>query len=241
MQDPIITLQERLGYRYQDQKLLQRALTHRSYSHEHPGLAHNERLEFLGDAVLQLFVSAELFNNSDEASEGDLSRRRASLVSTIALGRLGQKLSLGDYLLLGKGEAKSGGRQKVHMLANVVEALMGACYLDGGSDAAQAMVRRLLGDEISRVAAETAQVDYKTELQERMQQQGLNLPEYKVIDNKGPEHQRRFVVEVNVAANADQNETLYAQGEASSIKKAQREAARRVLEQLDQLNQNPKL
>lgn len=228
MVDPIVALQKKLGHRFADQKLLLQALTHRSYSHEHPGQQHNERLEFLGDAILQFTVSDALFRACADADEGDLSRRRASLVSTIALGRQAQALSLGEHLRLGNGEANSGGRDKVHLLANTFEAVIGACFVDSDIAQVTALVQNLLGPEIQRVASEIAPVDFKTELQERQQRQGLAIPDYQVVDHLGPEHARQFVVEVRL------DDGKRARGQASSKKKAERAAARQMLETLDQ-------
>lgn len=191
---PHADLCRRLDYRFADPALLQRALTHRSLG------AHNyERLEFLGDSVLNFAVSAELYQRFSEISEGELTRLRASLVKKETLAELARTLNLGDCLALGGGELKSGGFDRDSILADAMEAVIGAVYRDGGIQAAQAVVQRLYQPNFARLSADGVPKDAKTRLQEHLQQQGLPVPLYNVVDVSGDPHNQMFVVECQVS------------------------------------------
>lgn len=190
---PLSALQSRLQYRFEDELLLRRALTHRSFSADH-----NERLEFLGDSVLNLAVAALLFERLRTLPEGDLSRVRANLVKQDTLHRLALHLSLADVLQLGEGEAKSGGHKRPSILADALEAVIGAVYLDTGYLAAEALVRRLFeGVEINPLMAATAK-DPKTELQEWLQGRQRKLPLYRVAATLGAAHKQTFEVDCEI-------------------------------------------
>lgn len=192
-------VQERAGVRFRDTDLLRRALTHPSYANEHPeeDAGTNERLEFLGDAVLGLIVAADLYERFPDAGEGRLTEWRAQLVMGPTLARAAGTLGLGAALRLGRGEDATGGREREGNLARVYEAVLGALLLDRGLDAARDFVRRTLAAEIDAVAAEDAAPNPKGELQQLLQEQSAR-PEYVTVASEGPEHDRRFTVEVRV-------------------------------------------
>lgn len=215
-------LYDRLGYRFQDPAHLECALTHRS-AHK----AHNERLEFLGDAVLNLVITDEIYRHFPQADEGDLSRMRAQLVNGETLGDLAGQLALGDYLRLGGGELKSGGFRRRSILADAVEAIIGAIYLDGGMVAARDFVRHLYADVLAKVTIADIQKDPKTQLQEILQARGLALPVYTVIDTHGQAHNQVFDVECQVPMLA-----VPVRARGNSRRKAEQAAAQRVLELL---------
>lgn len=229
-------LQARLGHRFQTPDLLGLALIHRSTpqpagSEREAGGAvtphHNERLEFLGDAVLELVVSHLLYLRFPRASEGQMSLWRASMVNTTHLSRVAVELELGPCLVMGKGEERSGGRAKESILSSALEALVGAVYLDGGLAAASGVVERLLGAAIRGVTPTGQEKDFKSLLQERLQAVGWGLPSYRVVGVSGADHERCFEVECRVG------EELTERGMGSSKRAAEREAARRLLERLD--------
>jgi ribonuclease-3 len=183
------------GYRFVDQALLRQALTHRSHN-----AAHNERLEFLGDSILNCVIAAELFSMYPAMAEGDLSRVRASLVNGQNLSVLANQLDLGRRLLLGEGELRSGGAQRPSMLANAVEAVIGAVYLDAGFVVAQSFTLRIFADSLKTIDLRVAGKDAKTLLQELLQARHLPLPRYVVIATAGEAHEQSFQVECNVSA-----------------------------------------
>jgi ribonuclease-3 len=229
LRDEFEELQERVGYRFKDRGLLEHALTHRSRAAEDAsgGVADNESLEFLGDAVLGLVVAEMLFRRYPEYDEGQKSKIKASVVSTQALARRAEQIQLGDHLLLGRGEEKTGGRFKQALLADGYEALIAALYLDGGLPAAAGFLERELADAIASGAGEAVVgQDYKSALQERLQALGRPLPEYRVAAESGPDHRKEFTIEVVV-----ESEVLgTASGKAK--KEAEQEAARLALERL---------
>ena len=182
------------GYSFARADLLRQALTHRSF-----GVPHNERLEFLGDGVLNCIIAALLFERFTELPEGDLSRLRANLVNQHSLFEIAQEIGLGNHLLLGEGEVKSGGAQRPSMLADAVEALIGAVYLDAGFAAADALVRRLFQDVELKPALAVAAKDAKTELQELLQGRKMGLPVYRVVGTLGAAHKQTFDVECEVS------------------------------------------
>ena len=215
-------LQARLGHRFADPLLLQRALTHRSF-----GADHNERLEFLGDAVLNLAVSSLLFDRFSGSDEGDLTRVRAHLVREDSLHRAGLSLGLPEVLRLSEGEARGGGAQRASILADAVEALIGATYLDGGFDAASGLVRQLFGELIDSSEADSWSKDAKTELQEWLQARRLPVPAYRIAATRGQAHAQTFEVECAVTPLG-----LTELGEGRSRRSAEQEAARCMLAKL---------
>jgi ribonuclease III len=178
-----------LGYVFKDSGLLVRALTHRSV-----GARHNERLEFLGDALLGMVVAEYLFTTYPDADEGQLTRTRATLVNRETLADVARGLDLGEFIHLGEGELKSGGWRRDSILANTVEALLGAIYLDGGMDACRRSVLCLLESRLSTINPDSTRKDAKTELQEFLQSRHRCLPEYKTMDISGPSHEQLFTV-----------------------------------------------
>lgn len=199
-------------------ELLEHALTHRSYAYEHGGIPNNERLEFLGDAVLGVVVTDTLFNAHPELPEGRLAKLRAAVVNSRALAEVGRTLGLGDYLLLGRGEETTGGRDKSSILADTVEALIGAIYLHGGFDGSAEVVHRLF-DPVMRAAADLgAGLDWKTSLQELSSDSGLGVPEYRLTES-GPDHDKMFTAKVRVGSQ------VYGDGVGHSKKEAEQQVA----------------
>jgi ribonuclease-3 len=201
-----------------DPELLQLALTHRSYAYENGGLAHNERLEFLGDSILGQAVTVMLYTENPDLDEGELAKRRASLVSSVALAEIAVGIDLGSHILLGKGELLTGGRQKSSILADCVEAVIGATYLSRGPDVATALVLRLIAPLLADPGRFGAAMDPKTSLQELSTRQGKGLPRYEVTDS-GPDHSKRFHATVIVGDNP------VSSGDGSSKKQAEMAAA----------------
>jgi ribonuclease-3 len=225
VQRDLSEFEERIGYKFQRRDLLTRALTHKSYSHEarHEGVQDNETFEFLGDSVLGFIMGDILFSRFPTLDEGALSKMKAYLVSATSLAEKARNYGMGDVIYLGVGEEKSGGRRKESLLANLFEAMIAAIYLDGGIEPARALIERSFEKEVDSIDAEDLLFkDYKTALQELAQGQGLQLPEYNVIEEVGPDHDKRFVVEVRVGS-------LVARGEGSSKKEAQQQAAKCAL------------
>jgi ribonuclease-3 len=226
MVTPFAALQQRLGVRFRDPQLLMRALTHRSF-----GTEHNERLEFLGDAVLSLAVSSILYEHFAGAEEGDLTRVRAHLVREDSLHRMSVQLGLSDELRLSEGEARGGGAQRPSILADALEAVIGATFLDGGFDQAQALVRRLFGDVIANTEMGSWSKDAKTELQEWLQARRLAVPNYRIVATRGQAHAQTFEVECAVPALG-----LAYSGEGRSRRAAEQEAAGRMLDALNDVD-----
>jgi ribonuclease-3 len=213
-------LAERLGVEFTDPGLLVRALTHRSH-----GGANNERLEYLGDAVLTFVVAEMLFRRFPDASEGELSRFRASLVSGEALAAIAARLGLGEQLRLGEGEMKSGGRRRATILADGLEAVFGAVYLDQGLGSARRVAERLFDQMLADLPSAAELKDPKTRLQEWLQGRGQAPPSYNVLEVSGEPHEQRFRVRCEVPALA-----LSAEADGSSRRRAEQEAAQRILE-----------
>jgi len=212
-------LQRRIGHRFTHTTLLQRALTHRSF-----GADHNERLEFLGDAVLSLAVSSLLFDRFSGSDEGDLTRVRAHLVREDSLHKAAVTLGLPELVRLSEGEARGGGAQRPSILADALEAIIGAVFLDGGFQPAHAVVQRIFGDVIQATEAESWSKDAKTELQEWLQARRFAVPAYRIAATTGQAHAQTFEVECLVAALG-----LSERGEGKSRRAAEQEAARRML------------
>jgi ribonuclease-3 len=218
-------LEERLGHHFADLSLLDRALTHTSHAHEDLSGAtlHSEPLEFLGDAVLGFLIADLLHRRDPDGAEGAKTKARARLVSAPSLSRRAAELGLPDLLLLGRGEEKTGGRNKAALWADAYEALIAGLYLDGGIETAQSFVNAEFAAELSG-AQEPPDVDYKSALQEVLQARGEPVPEYVVVAEEGPGHRPRFLVRCVVQGIA------VAEGEGYSKKEAQQEAARKALE-----------
>jgi ribonuclease III len=225
-------LERRLGYRFKDRGMLEHALTHRSRVHEDAsgGVFDNESMEFLGDSILGFVIAAMLFREFPQHNEGQKSKLKASLVSAASLARLGEALDLGGFLILGRGEEKTGGRRKHAIIADCYEALIAAIYLDGGIEPAQ----RFVEAQFAALVAEAKRTgsganftdDWKSALQEFLQSQGRGLPAYRLAGEVGPDHRKSFVVEVVVEGES------IAQAEGRSKKEAAQSAARAALEKL---------
>jgi ribonuclease-3 len=218
-------LAERIGHTFGDPVLLARAMAHRSWCAETAGEDPNERLEFLGDAVLGLVVTDHIYRSYPDLPEGELAKVRASVVNSASLAEVATELGLGEALLLGKGEDQSGGREKPSILADAMEAVIGAVYLDAGWGAAADLVMRLLGERIGEAAAGPGGQDYKTRLQELGARRFDELPRYEVTD-EGPDHAKRFFATVQLG------EAVRGSGEGRSKKQAEQAAAREAWETL---------
>jgi ribonuclease-3 len=219
-------LEARLGYAFRDRGLLEHALTHKSKAHEDPsgGVADNESLEFLGDAVLGLVVAEALFRSFPRYSEGQKSKIKANLVSTASLAEMAERLDLGEHMILGRGEEKTGGRHKQALLADTCEALIAAIYLDGGLDPARAFLMREFASGIEDARQpEYFGRDHKSRLQERLQAQGKPLPSYRISGEVGPDHRKLFHVDVFVG------DEMIAQGAGRTKKEAEQEGAKLAL------------
>ncbi|MFT4579713.1 MAG: ribonuclease-3 [Nitrospinales bacterium] len=217
----LVSLQDRTKYKFLDLKLLNKALTHKSYANEKSeNLKHNERLEFLGDSVLDILVSDYLVKQFSDFAEGALSKIRASVVNETCLANLAQKIDLGSYLLLGRGEDQSGGRQKPSILADAFEALAGAVFRDGGLNAASKIFLPLLVEEVEKTAETWSFRDYKSDLQEYTQNKLSCIPSYKVVREIGPDHAKEFEVVVFIK-NKEQGKGL-----GRSKKEAEQAAAK---------------
>jgi ribonuclease-3 len=229
LRDEFEDLQVRIGYRFKDRGLLEHALTHKSRAAEDlsGGVIDNESLEFLGDAVLGFVVADALFHRYPDYTEGQKSKIKASVVSTQSLARHAERLGLGEHLILGRGEEKTGGRFKAALLADGYEALIAAIYLDGGMEAASGFLGRELEDAIEAgQQPDFHGQDFKSALQERLQSLGRPLPEYRVVNEEGPDHRKVFHVDV-----VTDGQTL-ASARGRAKKEAEQEAARLALERL---------
>jgi len=227
-------LEAKLGYCFRDRRLLEMALTHKSYLNENPApnREDNERLEFLGDAVLNLTVGHLLMECQPLRTEGELSRSRALVVNEAGLARVADELCLGEWLFLGKGEEQTGGRHKPSLLADACEAVTAAIYLDGGFDAAFRVVRQLFDPRL-REARDPANVDFKTRLQERAQGQLHCSPRYSVVGEAGPDHDKIFEVALTLSGRE------VSRGRGRSKKEAEQRAAAQALRLLDEEKDRP--
>lgn len=210
-------LSDRLGVAI-DPELLERALTHRSYAYEHGGLPTNERLEFLGDAVLGLVVTESLYRRHPDLSEGQLAKLRAAVVNMRALADVGRDLDLGEFIRLGRGEESTGGRDKSSILADTVEAIIGAIYIEHGFETAADLVHRLVDDLIDESATLGAGLDWKTSLQELTSEYGMGVPAYEIAED-GPDHAKEFTAEVVIGG------VVYGTGRGHNKKEAEAGAA----------------
>lgn len=225
------SLQSLLGYRFKALALLEEALTHSSHVNEQKTvpLPHNERLEFLGDAVLSLVMSEYLASALPQSSEGTLSKLKAKVVSEGSLAQVARRLGLGEHLKLGRGEDRSKGREKDSLLADALEAVLAAVHLDGGFEASRAVTRHIFAEELANIAAQQEQPgagDYKTQFQEWCQKTHDTLPRYVTIRETGPDHQKLFEVELSVQGE------VVGTGSGRSKKEAEQQAAKQALQQL---------
>jgi len=224
----LVTLQQTLGVSLNNPSLLEQALVHSSYVNENPSFAptSNERLEFLGDAVLGQIVAEKLYQDFPQLSEGEMTRLRAALVCQDTLARVARALKLGDYLYLGKGEKASGGQRKPANLARALEAVIAAIFLDQGPFTTKEATLRLFNKELQKVASGGVEVDYKSQLQEFIQAREQQAPVYHVVEATGPDHEKKFTVEVRIG------DTVLGKGTGKSKKTAETEAAHSALQRL---------
>ena len=227
---PIESLQNELGYHFADKKLLRQALTHRSYAADH-----NERLEFLGDGVLNCTIAYCLFKQFPELKEGELSRIRAHLVRQETLVMIAQALELPRYLFLGEGELRSGGLERPSILADAVEAIFGAIFCDADFASAQAVVTKLYAPILAELDPNTAGKDAKTQLQERLQAQKLPVPKYDIINTTGAAHEQLFIVSCDIPAL-----NIHTQGQGSTRRLGEQHAASLAMTQLDGIKKSAK-
>ena len=219
-------LEAAIGYHFQNITLLQNALTHSSYANErwHNSLMSNERLEFLGDSILGMQVAEFLFRSFPDRPEGELTRMRADMVCEKTLAAIAEQIGLGQHLLLGHGEDRLGGRKRNSILADAVESVIAACYLDGGMDAAKAFIQRFVLCHVP--VAQMQNVDYKTALQEKVQQKKNQTLQYRLVGESGPDHDKQFQVEVTL------NGDVVGNGIGTSKKRAEQAAAKTAMEKL---------
>jgi len=226
MDSKLKDFEKRLGIKFRDKNLLKTAFIHRSYLNEHPAenLPNNERLEFLGDAVLGMVVSEHLYKNYPTHPEGDLTNFRSSLVNAKALSTAAASLEIGNYLFLSKGEEATGGRSRQYILANTFEALVGAIFLDQGAEVAKKFIEANLLPHLPEIIEKKLYKDYKSALQEKAQEDLATTPVYKVIEESGPDHAKTFRIGVFIGKN------LAAEGTGSNKQAAEQEAAKTALE-----------
>ena len=224
------TLEEKLGYQFRDISLLEGALYHSSYANEHrkQGVRSNERLEFLGDAVLGFVSAAHLYGKHPDSPEGELTRIRAALVREESLFEVASYLGLGEYLLLGKGEELGGGRQRPSILADATESVFAAVYLDGGIEAARELIHRVLLDKEREELVEERHRDYKTELQELVQRKPEQALQYDLVGESGPDHNKTFTMQVKL------NGETIGEGCGRTKKEAEQMSAKAALENWDE-------
>lgn len=218
-----------LGYSFKKKEHLKKALTHKSYANERrlPSTEHNERYEYLGDAVLELAISHELMEQFPDRPEGDLSKVRAAVVNESQLANLARAINLGDFLYLGRGEDRTGGREKPSLLSDAFEAVLGAVYLDRGFEKVRDVIRKQFLDVIVESGGTGFVKDYKTRLQEESQGRFKVVPKYRLIAQNGPDHRKTFIVHLFI------KEELYGVGQGLSKKAAEQDAARQALEKLN--------
>ena len=225
MEPELSGLMDRIGHRFHDPDLLRQAMRHRSWCAEHPGFESNERLEFLGDAVLGWVVADLVYRRHLDSHEGRLTDLRKSVVNALALADIAREVGLGECLYLGKGEAAAGGRAKSSILSDALEAAMGAVYLDGGHAAAYGLVMRLIGERLDALGTLVPYTDYKTMLQE-LAARRYGAPPVYVLTDEGPDHAKHFTATVSVAGEA------YGSGEGPTKKQAEQHAAREAVDRL---------
>ena len=224
LREPLSQLQQKIGYSFSDISLLETAMTHRSAR-----MKNNERSEFLGDSILGFIIADHLFHQFPGADEGQLSRLRASLVKKETLASIGKSLSIGNYLKLGQGELRSGGHTRDSILADAVEAVIAAIYLDAGYQKARDFIFELFKEKLEEVTLEKGRKDPKTRLQEYLQSHSIELPVYEIVESSGPQHRQQFKVSCAI-----KQEKLVTIGSGSSRRKAEQDAASRMLEHYEQ-------
>lgn len=226
-EDAPIVFARRMGLKFRDDSLIRRAFTHRSYLNEHREVMEdNERLEFLGDAVLDFLVGAWLYNHFPEMAEGQLTRLRAALVGNQQLAEFARQIQLGEAILLGKGEVENKGKERLGLLGSTFEAVIGAIYLDQGMEAVKQFVVPILEEAVGQVLMLRRDLDAKSSLQEWSQAEGLGTPYYKIIASSGPDHEKSFEIEVII------NGSVYGRGYGSSKQAAAKMAAQATLEMI---------
>jgi ribonuclease-3 len=225
-------IEETLGVTFRDKAYLKRAFTHRSYLNENQDVdKHNERLEYLGDAVLEFLVSKFLFKNYPDRAEGDLTSFRSATVKTGTLAETGNELNFGEYLRMSRGEEKTGGRHKEYLLANTFEAVIGAMYLDSGIRKTEAFLNRILFPKIETIVKNRLDIDPKTRFQELAQDHEKVTPTYELLSEKGPDHNKEFTMAVYLGS------TEYGRGTGPSKQRAEEEAAKRAVQKItDQIS-----
>ncbi|MDO8601964.1 MAG: ribonuclease III [bacterium] len=225
----ITELQKQIGYTFKNEERLKEALTHRSYLNENPAwkLPSNERLEFLGDAVLELIVTEELYNYYPDAQEGQMTSLRSALVNYVMLSEIAQGIRLGDYIMLSRGEARDMGRARDVILANGMESLIGAIHLDGGYEAVKKFVKKFVLTRLDEVFKKGLYIDAKSLLQEKAQAELKVTPSYRVIESSGPDHRKLFKIGVYF------HDKLIAEGAGQSKQDGEVEAAKKALEIID--------
>ncbi len=228
MKNQINKLEQNIGIEFSNKLLLETSVTHRSYLNEHRDVPeHNERLEFLGDAVLELIVSDYLYRKFADRAEGELTSFRSALVRTDSLAESAKKLKIGEYLRLSRGEEESGGREKDYLLANAFEAILGAIYLDKGYEKARDFVYRTLIPKLAEIVEYRLDIDNKTKIQELAQSEYKTTPTYEVIDEQGPDHDKTFTVVVKI------DDKIVGKGTGSSKQKAEERAAEVGIEYIE--------
>ncbi len=218
-------LEKNIGYIFKNKELLKKALTHTSYAYENK-LESNEKLEFLGDSILEFISSKYLYNKYQELKEGEMTKVRATVVCEESLYKIAKVHNFGDFLYLGKSEQRTGGKNRPAILADSVEAVIAAIYLDGGIEQSEKFIIKNLENEIEKATKHVGDKDYKTVLQEKLQEHGEVKIEYETINESGPDHNKKFEAQVKC------NGKILAQGEGKSKKEAQMQAAKKALEQL---------
>ena len=230
LENAVKVIVDQLGYLFSNELLLEQALTHKSFTNETPKVKQdNQRLEFLGDAVIGLAVAETLMNRLPDANEGLLTQQRAALVKEESLVDLAQRIGLGDLLRLGKGEEMNDGRNRASILADAVEAVAGAVHQDGGYEIAKRVILDWMDAKIDYIFDNPHPEDVKTSLQEMLQAKNANTPEYTLVKEEGPDHEKLFEVEISVGG------TILARGRGKSKKEAEKEAARHALEEVEKL------
>ena len=223
----ISKFEDTINYTFENKSYILEALTHSSYSNENKNYKFNERLEFLGDSVLSIVISDYLFKTETELPEGELTKLRANIVCEESLSEVASEIKLGEFLLLGKGEEATGGRERISILADALEAVIAAIYLDGGLEEARKFIFKYMKEIINDSVKGKIFRDYKTYLQEVLQSQGEQHIWYKLIDEKGPDHNKRFVMQVGI------NDEVLGVGEGKSKKDAEQVAAKSALKSLN--------
>ncbi len=224
----IDALQQTIGYNFKKIENLLLALTHSSFANENKeeGFESNERLEFLGDSVLSLVISENIFNNYKDLSEGEMTKTRANVVCESTISKCSLNIGLGNYLILGKGEELSGGRKRPSILSDAFEALIGAIYIDGGFESAKNFINTMMESLIVDSVRGAISHDYKTQLQEIVQKNGENTVSYRILDEKGPDHDKTFISQVSIGNR------VAGTGQGKSKKEAEQNAAKAALEQM---------